>query len=63
MHRITSQRRDMAFRALADASDHIGSYRRADTSEWKDFWRDVIRDTVAHARTLRLNGIEYPRIP
>lgn len=62
MIRITATRRNMAHKALTDATDYLRSYRDSD-ADWKAFYRDVIRDNVGHARTLRLAGIEYPSIP
>lgn len=63
MIRVTATRRNMAHQALGASSEFIRCYREADTRDGKDFWIDVMRGSVQHARQLRLDGIDYPFIP
>ena len=63
VYRITAARRDMAHEALQEASRHLQAAMRDTDLEWKRFWKDAARDSVEHAKTLRLHGIEYPQIP
>jgi hypothetical protein len=63
MTRITAIRRNQAFEAISTATDAIKNYRASETHDWREFWRDVARDSIMAARRLRLERIEYPSIP